>query len=190
RSDVYVHLAEYDPWRREAECLTRFDGHWLSALQYLDLQSYLPLDILTKVDRMSMAHSIETRVPLLDHKLVEFAATVPPGLNLRNGTTKYLLKQAMRGTLPDAIIDRRKQGFAVPLGYWFRGGTRDLVRGLLLDGRSRGRGIFNPRYLERLIERHEKGEDLDLQVWTLMSFELWARLFLDRGARSRAYEAA
>jgi asparagine synthase (glutamine-hydrolysing) len=97
------------------------DGNWLSALQRLDMKNYLPLDILTKVDRMSMAHSIETRVPLLDHKLVEFAATIPPELNLHNGTTKYVLKQAMRGILPEEIIDRPKQGFAIPLGYWFRG---------------------------------------------------------------------
>jgi hypothetical protein len=80
------------------------------------VKNYLPLDILTKVDRMSMAHSIETRVPLLDHKLVEFAATIPPEMNLRNGTTKYVLKQAMRGILPDGIIDRPKQGLCRSLG--------------------------------------------------------------------------
>jgi asparagine synthase (glutamine-hydrolysing) len=139
---------------------------------------------------MSMAHSIETRVPLLDHKLVEFAATIPQERNLREGTTKYILKQAMRGILPDRIIDRRKQGFAVPLGYWFRGGLGDSVRGLLLGERSRQRGIFNPRYVERLIARHRSGEDLDMHVWTLMSFELWARVFLDSGAKGRACEAA
>ena len=188
--DAFAMIAGDEPWRSGASRLEDGDGHWLSKLQAFDIESYLPLDILTKVDRMSMAHSIETRVPLLDHKLVEFAATVPPSLNLRNGTTKYLLKQAMRGTLPDGIIDRRKQGFAVPLGYWFRGRTGDLVRELLLGESSRRRGIFNPQYVERLIERHERGADLDLQIWTLMSFELWARLFLDRGARSRACEAA
>ena len=88
---------------------------WLSGLQYLDFQNYLPLDILTKVDRMSMAHSIESRPTLLDHRLVEFAATIPVSMRLRGTTTKYLFKQAMRGILPDAIIDRRKHGFAVPL---------------------------------------------------------------------------
>ena len=127
---------------------------------------------------------------MLDHKLVEFAGTIPAQMNLRNGTTKYILKQAMRGILPDAIIDRRKQGFAVPLGFWFRGKGSELMRNLLLDESSRRRGIFNPRYLERLIQRHESGHDLDLQIWTLMSFELWARLFLDRGAKGCASEAA
>src|SRR5439155_598492 len=106
RDDVFALLAQHDPWRAEAQHLAAANGRWLSALQYLDLKSYLPLDILTKVDRMSMAHSIEARVPLLDHKLVEFAATIPPELNLRGGTTKYVFKQAMRGILPDAIIDR------------------------------------------------------------------------------------
>ncbi len=109
----------------------------------LDIKSYLPLDILTKVDRMSMAHSIETRVPLLDHKLVEFAATIPPEMNLHNGTTKYVLKQAMRGILPDGIIDRPKHGFAVPLGYWFRGKLGAYVRDLLLGESAKRRGLFN-----------------------------------------------
>src|SRR5204863_7384109 len=117
---VFALLAQHDPWRAEALHLAAVNGRWLSALQYLDLKSYLPLDILTKVDRMSMAHSIEARVPLLDHKLVEFAATIPPDLNLRGGT-KHVFKQALRGRLPDVILDRPKQGFAVPLAAWFRG---------------------------------------------------------------------
>ena len=163
---------------------------WLSALQRLDMKNYLPLDILTKVDRMSMAHSIETRVPLLDHKLVEFAATIPPELNLHNGTTKYVLKQAMRGILPEEIIDRPKQGFAIPLGYWFRGKLGAYVRDLLLGESARRRGFFNGSYIEELVAQHERGRNLDLQLWTLISFELWARVFLDRRARGRAREAA
>ena len=95
--------------------------------------AYLPLDILTKVDRMTMAHSIEARPPLLDHKLVEFAATVPARFRLRDGTTKYLFKQAMRGVLPDDIIDRPKQGFAVPLAQWFRRELAAFARDLLLS---------------------------------------------------------
>src|SRR5437773_1516766 len=92
RDDVFALLAQHDPWRAEALHLAAVNGRWLSALQYLEIKNYLPLDILTKVDRMSMAHSIEARVPLLDHKLVEFAATIPPDLNLRGGTTKYVFK--------------------------------------------------------------------------------------------------
>jgi asparagine synthase (glutamine-hydrolysing) len=185
RPDVLALLAEYDPWRGEAAHLARVPGHWLSALQYLDLHSYLPLDILTKVDRMSMAHSIETRVPLLDHRLVEFAATIPPDLQLRNGARKYVFKRALAGTLPGEILERPKRGFAIPLGRWFRGELAPYVADLLLAPRSRARGIFEPAHIERLLAQHRRGRDLDLQLWTLISFELWCRTFLD-GARPAA----
>jgi asparagine synthase (glutamine-hydrolysing) len=188
--EVYELLAQYEPWRAKADYLESSNRNWLSNLQSLDMKNYLPLDILTKVDRMSMAHSIETRVPLLDHKLVEFAATIPPEMNLRRGTTKYILKRAMRGILPGSIIDRPKRGFAVPLGYWFRGKLGSYVRDLLLGDSSRRRGFFNGRYIENLVARHERGENLDLQLWTLISFELWSRAFLDRGARRETYAAA
>lgn len=172
-------LAE-DPWRDLAVCLAREDGHWLSAIQYLDFKTYLPLDILTKVDRMSMAHSLEARVPLLDHKLVEFAAAIPPGLKLHNGRTKHIFKQALKDVLPESIIDRPKQGFAVPLGRWFRGELNGFVHDLLLSPTSRARNIFNPAYIEKLLLLHSRGRPLDLQLWTLISFELWCRTFLDR----------
>jgi asparagine synthase (glutamine-hydrolysing) len=139
---------------------------------------------------MSMAHSLETRVPLLDHKLVEFAATIPPEMNLRGNTTKAILKQAMRGILPDAIIDRPKRGFAVPLGYWFRGRLGAYARDVLLGDRARQRGYFKPRSIENLVDRHERGENLDLQLWTLISFELWSRRFLDRSAQKQGCAAA
>ena len=190
RPDIFELLAPYEPWRSKAACMESGNTHWLSALQRLDMQNYLPLDILTKVDRMSMAHSIETRVPLLDHKLVEFAATIPPGMSLRGGTTKYVLKEAMRGILPDEIIDRPKHGFAVPLGYWFRGKLGAYVRDLLLGETALRRGIFNASYINELVAQHDRGRNLDLQLWTLISFELWARVFLDRKARERVSEAA
>jgi asparagine synthase (glutamine-hydrolysing) len=157
--------------------------HWLSGIQSMDLSNYLPLDILTKVDRMSMAHSIETRVPLLDHKLVEFAATIPADMNLRGGTTKALFKRAMKNILPDEIIQRPKRGFAVPLGYWFRGRLSSYARDLLLGDRARRRGFFDPHAIENLLHRHDRGQNLDLQLWTLISFELWSQTFLDRSAR-------
>jgi len=153
--------------------------HWLSALQYLDIKTYLPLDILTKVDRMSMAHSLEARVPLLDHKLIEFAATIPPELQLRGGATKYIFKRAMRSILPSEIIDRPKRGFAVPLAGWFRGPSAAFLRDLLLSARSRQRGIFNADAIERLIARQASGRALDWQLWMLVSFEMWFRTFLD-----------
>jgi asparagine synthase (glutamine-hydrolysing) len=154
-------------------------GPWLSELQQMDLSRSLPLDILTKVDRMSMAHALEAREPLLDHVLVEFACTIPPELQLANGSGKRVFKQALRGVLPDAVIDRKKQGFGVPLGHWFRGRLGGYLRELLLSQRARERGIFEPEYVRILIDRHERGRDLGLQLWTLLSFELWCRAFLD-----------
>jgi asparagine synthase (glutamine-hydrolysing) len=190
RPDVFELLAPYEPWRAKAAYMESGERHWLSNLQGLDVNNYLPLDILTKVDRMSMAHSIETRVPLLDHKLVEFAATIPPEMNLRGGTTKYVLKRAMKGILPERIINRPKKGFAVPLGYWFRGKLGSYVRDLLLGESARRRGFFNAPYIEDLVAQHERGRNLDLQLWTLISFELWARVFLDREAGKQACKAA
>jgi len=182
-------LSPMEPWRSRTASLES-GGHWLSNIQGLDIGNYLPLDILTKVDRMSMAHSIETRVPLLDHKLVEFALTIPPEMNLRHGTTKYVLKRAMKGILPERIIHRPKQGFAVPLGYWFRGKLGPYVRDLVLGERCRRRGFFNLPYIESLLARHERGQNLDLQLWTLISFELWASSFLDGQVQEHGCAAA
>ena len=179
--EAFERLSTCDPVAEAARRLAAANGDWLSVLQYQDLKHYLPLDILTKVDRMSMAHSLETRVPLLDHKLVEFAATIPPRFRLRGGTTKYIFKRAMRGILPDEVIDRPKHGFAVPLGRWFRGQLRSVVQDLLLSERCRARGVFNAEYIEQLLRMQERGRDLDFQLWTLMSFELWCRRFLDGG---------
>ena len=179
RPEIF-ELMSADPYRSEADHLRKHNGNWLSSLQYLDLKSYLPLDILTKVDRMSMAHSLEARVPLLDHKLVEFAATIPPELKLKQGATKYIFKKAMRGILPGAIIDRPKHGFAVPLGQWFKGRFDDFLHDLLLSDTSKRRGILNPGHVEHLIGLHRRGRPLDSQLWTLISFELWCRTFMDR----------
>jgi asparagine synthase (glutamine-hydrolysing) len=164
-------------------CLDRLhghEGHWLSGLQELDFHHYLPLDILTKVDRMSMAHSLEARVPLLDHPFVEFAATIPADWKLHRGKTKQIFVKALRGRLPDEILDRSKKGFGVPLNRWFRGPLKPLVKELLLSDTFRRRGIFDVAYVRRLIERQEQGRPLDLHLWTLMSFELWCRTFMDR----------
>ena len=182
RDAAFAEMKPYDPWAASLTYLDR-GNDWVSTLQYRDLHTYLPLDILTKVDRMTMAHSIEARPPLLDHHLVEFAATVPSHLRLHDGTTKYLFKRAMRGLLPADIIDRPKRGFAVPLARWFRGHLAEFARDILLSDTTRQRQYLNTDYLERLIDRHMQGCDLDLQLWTTMSFELWCRQFLDSPAR-------
>jgi len=179
QDDALDAMSQCDPRAASLESLHPADADWLGTLQYHDLQGYLPLDILTKVDRMTMAHSIEARPPLLDHRLVEFAATVPARLRLRGGTTKYLLKRAMRGILPDGIIDRPKHGFAVPLAKWFRGELAEFARDLLLSLTCRQLGFFNTTYLETLLRQHQRGRDLDLKLWTILSFELWCRRFLD-----------
>ena len=179
RPDAFEEVARHDPWSRELERLSR-GGHWLSRLQDLDIKSYLPDDILTKVDRMSMAHSLETRVPLLDHKVVEFAAKIPPEMLLSRGRSKRILRRAMAGLLPESVFERPKRGFAIPLGRWFRGPLKDYPRDLLLSERSRSRGIFDTAAVERLLSDARRGGVLDLPVWTLLSFELWCRVFLDR----------
>ena len=169
---------------RAAEALLRPGAHWLSALQEFDLHAYLPLDILTKVDRMSMAHSVEARVPLLDHEVVELCARIPPSLQLHGKTSKYLLKRAMRGVLPEAVLRRPKQGFAVPLGRWFRGQLRDLARDVLLCDTCRERGLLRTDAVREVLDAPARGRDLDLQTWTLLSVELWCRRFLDGGGRA------
>jgi asparagine synthase (glutamine-hydrolysing) len=183
---AYERMMRDDP-AEEALALLRAGGNdWLSAVQYMDLKSSLPLDILTKVDRMSMAHSVEAREPLLDHRLIEWAARLPADFRLRDGRTKWILREAIKGVVPHAVLDRPKRGFAVPLGRWFRGRLGGYLRELLLSRRSRNRGILDVVETERLIAAHESGRGLDLHLWTLVSFELWCRLFLDeRAARLR-----
>jgi asparagine synthase (glutamine-hydrolysing) len=183
--DVLQTMQLAAPGRAAVARLGRSNGQWLAPLQRFDLQGYLPLDVLTKVDRMSMASSIETRVPLLDHVLVDFVATIPSEQHLRKATGKAIFKRAMRGTLPDEIIDRPKQGFGVPLAHWFRGNLGGFVRDVLLSETCKKRGIFRPSYVEKLIKMHEGGRNLDVQLWTLISFELWCRMFMDESTRRR-----
>jgi asparagine synthase (glutamine-hydrolysing) len=183
--DAFERVSQHDPWEPVLPYLQQTGDDWLAAAQYSDLNTYLPLDILTKVDRMTMAHSIEARPPLLDHVLVEFAATVPARFRMKNGATKSLLKRAMRGMLPDAIIDRPKHGFAVPLAHWFRGELAGFARDLLLSDTCRRRGFLNVGYIDRLLRQNEQGRDLDLHLWTVLSFEMWCRRFLDGSLSAR-----
>ena len=177
--DAYLKIAQHDSEESWRKFMAGQQGHWLSRLQYLDTKFYLPNDILTKVDRMSMAHSIEAREPLLDHLLVEFAATIPAELKLRNGVTKYIFKKAMEGILPDEILYRPKRGFAVPLARWFRGNLNSFVRDLLLSKTSRDRGIISPEYVERVLVLNARGRNMDFHLWTMITFELWCRRFMD-----------
>jgi asparagine synthase (glutamine-hydrolysing) len=154
-----------------------------SRMMRLDFETYLPEDVLTKVDRMSMAHSIESRVPLLDNQVIEFAAALPSPLKIANGRRKHILKEAVRDLLPASILDRRKQGFGVPIGVWFRGGLSSLLSDVLTSPRARQRGYFDPRFVNRLVAEHRGGKrDHTLRLWQLLIFELWHREYLDSTA--------
>jgi asparagine synthase (glutamine-hydrolysing) len=190
RRDVYEQIAAHDLVGSASRLLDHGGNDWLAGVQHFDLNAYLPQDILTKVDRMTMAHSVEARPPLLDHRLVEFAATIPARFRLRDGQTKYLFKQAMRGILPDRIIDRPKQGFAVPLARWLRNDLKTFARDVLLSPAAERRGIFNLSYVEHLLQLNDRGRNLDLQLWTILSLELWCRRFIDRTASAPPFAKA
>jgi asparagine synthase (glutamine-hydrolysing) len=154
---------------------------FVSTLQYVDVHHYLPEDILTKVDRTSMLTSLEARVPLLDHVVMEHAARMPSSLKLRRGVGKYVLKEAMRPYLPAEILSRRKMGFGVPLATWFRKELRDFSRDVLTDSRSRNRGILRPEAVAGLLEAHVTGRcDHSSELWSLVCLELWCRAWWDR----------
>ncbi len=152
----------------------------LDHLLYLDSKTYLPGDILVKVDRMSMANSLETRAPLLDHKLIEFVQTIPASLKLRGFDTKYILKQAVAGIIPEEIIHRKKQGFDVPIKQWFNNQLREMLDDTLNDRQTRGRGYFNQRAVQAILDEHRRGRrDNARHLWGLLMFELWHRAFID-----------
>lgn len=153
----------------------------LDATLDVDVQTYLPDDLLVKVDVATMAHSLEGRSPFLDHELMEFAASLPPGLKLRGRTTKYLLKRAMRPLVPAPILERRKMGFGVPLDHWFRADLREMARDLLLSPRALQRGYFREEAVRSLLDDHAEGRALwHHQLWNLLMLELWQREFIDR----------
>ncbi|WP_022948484.1 XrtA/PEP-CTERM system amidotransferase [Methylohalobius crimeensis] len=148
----------------------------LSRVQYLDLKTYLPGDILTKVDRASMAHSLEVRVPILDHPLVEWMATLPPDYKLRGREGKYIFKKALEPHLPDDVLYRPKMGFAVPLAAWFRGPLREKVRSALLGERMLDSGWFDPAFLHTMVDQHQRGlRDYSAPIWSLLMFESFLR---------------
>lgn len=156
------------------------DADTLACLLDLNLRTYLPEDLLVKADRMSMAASLEARSPFLDHHVVQFVSEIPLDYKLRLGSSKWILKKAMRGLLPDAIIDRKKHGFGVPVGAWFRGELADYARNVLLGERAARRGIFDLDAVRRMLDTHLSGrQDLGQALWTLLTFELWMQRYFD-----------
>jgi asparagine synthase (glutamine-hydrolysing) len=133
-----------------------------------------------KQDQMSMATSVESRVPFLDHKLVEFTCSLPERLKLRGGTTKYVLREAMKGVLPEVILSRSKMGFPVPIGAWFRGAYKSVLDEYVLSERAMSRGIFRPEFVGDMVRRHQSGaENHDERLWALVNFVICQRQFFD-----------
>jgi len=152
----------------------------LDAMLLTDQMTYLPNDLLVKVDIATMAVSLEARSPFLDHKVIEFAASLPQNLKLRRLTSKYLLKKVLRKLLPNENLNRRKMGFGVPIGHWFRGKMQPFLREVLLSDKATRRGLFKPETVRQLIDLHTTGErDYSHQLWTLLMLELWFNRFID-----------
>ena len=152
----------------------------LSRMLYFDMKTWLVDDLLIKADRMSMAASIELRVPFLDHRLVEYAATLPSRYKIRNGTTKYILKEVMRRKLPAGIVRRRKMGFPTPLEIMFREDLFDYARDTLSSVTARNRGYFDPCVVDRLLLDHRAGKAANhREIWQLLVLEEWHRRFMD-----------
>jgi asparagine synthase (glutamine-hydrolysing) len=163
-----THIAELGP------------AHPVEKMLYVDTKVWLPDDLLMKMDKMSMAASLEARVPFLDHELVEFAASLPLSFKLEGLQGKSVLRKLARDVLPAEIIKRKKVGFVVPISIWFREALRPLLESTLLSSRSLDRGYFNPDYLKGLLAEHVEGRlDHRRELWTLLNLELWLRTFVD-----------
>ena len=150
---------------------------------YADVNTYLPNTLLVKVDIASMANSLEARSPFLDHTFMEFAARLPVDQKIRGGRTKIILRRALRGVIPDAILDRPKMGFSVPIDHWLRNELKDMSHDLLLSQRSLSRGYFRSAFVERMLTEHADGRrKWHTQIWNLMMLESWLREFVDQPA--------
>jgi len=174
--------------RSEEQVDEIFRGHFkavekaspLNQMLYVDTKVWLPDDLLLKADKMTMANSLELRVPFLDHRLVEFAATLPDSSKINGDGGKSLLRKAMRGVLPGAILDRPKKGFSVPLASWLRGPLREFTRDHLLDPQSPCKSHLDHAEVTRIVEQHEQGRiDRSQEIWTLLVFQFWHSHFIE-----------
>lgn len=178
-AETKARIGEKNPYIYQREWLENTDAkEILDKLLFVDSKTYLH-ELLMKQDQMSMAASIESRVPFLDHKLVEFTAQMPTEMKIRGKTTKFLLKEAMKGILPDEILYRQKMGFPVPVGNWFRNEFKHIIDEYVLSDRSLSRGIFNDDLLNEIVAKHNAGENHDERLWHLVNFEIWQRQFID-----------
>jgi asparagine synthase (glutamine-hydrolysing) len=174
-TSAHPAAAILDPWFARANGSGIVDATLLA-----DIMTYLPNDLLVKVDIATMANSLEARSPFLDHHVIEFAASLPEKYKLRGLTTKYLLKKVLKQLLPAENLNRRKMGFGVPIGHWFRGKLEPFLRETILSERALKRGLFKPEAVKRLVELHTRGErDCSNQLWSLLMLELWFQRFID-----------
>jgi asparagine synthase (glutamine-hydrolysing) len=165
-------------FRRLLECNPQRDN--LSSMLYLDTKIWLPDNLLMKGDKMTMAASLEARMPFLDHQLIEYAASIPSNVKVHPFQAKYLLKRAYRDFLPEPILTRKKMGFNVPVSDWFRGTQHNLISRLLLSERALSRGFLNNAYIASLLREHMEGKtNYGGQLFILASLELWFRIFID-----------
>ena len=178
--DMKERVGTNEPYAGLREVLKETDAtSFLDRLLYADIKTYLH-ELLMKQDQMSMATSVESRVPFLDHKLVEFTSGLPQRLKLRGWTTKRVLRESMKGLLPEVVLSRPKMGFPVPIGTWFRGAYRSVIDEYVLSDRAMERQIFNPDFVRQLVNRHQNGgENHDERLWALVNFEIWQRQFFD-----------
>jgi len=154
-------------------------SNFLAVVRFIEAMTYLPGDNLTKIDRMSMLNSLEVRVPLLDHKVIEFASIIPPKYIVGFGHGKYILKRAMENYLPRSILYRKKMGFMLPLKKWIDNELKDYLQDMISGMRLKRKGFFNRAFIDSMMEKHQSGEeDLSYQLWSLLVFEEWARQYL------------
>ncbi|HBT88876.1 asparagine synthase (glutamine-hydrolyzing) [Desulfobacter sp.] len=178
--EISRNIGDYDPFSVTRAYYNKADtDNHLSKILYTDLKSYLPGDILVKVDRMSMAHSLEVRAPILDKNVIAFAASLPARLKYRQGEKKYIMKQAFAKVLPDSILYRKKMGFSVPLDDWFRGELKELASSTLFSAESGLGNFFNMEEIKRIWEIHQSEKrNYSAVLWSFLMFELWYKQFM------------
>ncbi|MBA3356869.1 MAG: asparagine synthase (glutamine-hydrolyzing) [Pyrinomonadaceae bacterium] len=188
-ADTRERVGMIDPYAGVRAALEQTNAEsMLDRLLYADIKTYLH-ELLMKQDQMSMATSVESRVPFLDHKLVEFTCALPQRLKLRGSTTKYILRQSMKGLLPEEVLSRPKMGFPVPIGSWFRGPYAWVLDEYVLSERATSRALFNSDFVRSLVKRHQVGENHSERLWALVNFEIWLRQFFDGEAAYRSKQS-
>jgi len=169
KDSSYVMIKDYKNYKNK-----------LNNLFYVDIKQYIPNDIFTKVDKMSMLNSLEVRVPLLDYRMVELSAMIPSKFKVNNFDKKYIFKKSLKGIIPDKVLERKKQGFGIPIENWFKNDLKSYAQDILLSERCIQRNYFKRDYVKNLFEKHSKGErNYGNHIWELLCFELWNRIYID-----------